>query len=66
MGCFEPCQIIAVKPGMIYCVCGATGKPLLIPFPCQLQVINLVAPEESAHKVQHCRNAVQQSSKGAK
>ena len=48
-GSFVPCQIIVVtdgKPGMIRSVRGATAKPLLIPFPCQLHVITLADPEE--------------------
>ena len=48
-GAFVPCQIIVVtdgKPGMIRSVRGATAKPLLIPFPCQLHVMTLADPEE--------------------
>lgn len=48
-GAFVPCQIVVVtdgKPGMIRSVRGASAKALLIPFPCQLNIITLADPEE--------------------
>lgn len=48
-GAFVPCQIVVVtdgKPGMVRSVRGASAKPLLIPFPCQLHVVTLADPEE--------------------
>ena len=48
-GAFIPCQIVVVtdgKPGMVRSVRGASAKPLLIPFPCQLHVVTLADPEE--------------------